>query len=197
MRRGWKRFWRLGSAALIVAAIAVRSTEPARPPGSERRNELTLAGLRPGRDRITRPKAAFPALSLSRAGSDGVLEWKNGCGEKLRIELDRRHTVETITATALTREDKTGACGQAGVALESDRAFATGRGLRLGGRCEHARELYGGPESRSPSVQGPRKLELLFYSFDWAGENLPQSMEVTCDQASGRVVEITLASATL
>ncbi|MFZ0640769.1 MAG: hypothetical protein WA020_11320 [Candidatus Acidiferrales bacterium] len=63
--------------------------------------------------------------------------------------------------------------------------------------CARVTELYGEPESRGPSVRGSRKLELLFYSFDWAGEDVPQSMEVSCDQASGRVVEITLASATL
>jgi hypothetical protein len=63
-----------------------------------------------------------------------------------------------------------------------------------GGR---AAELYGTPESHSPSVRGSRKLELLFYSFDWAGGDVPQSMEVYCDAASGWLVEITLASASL
>lgn len=46
-------------------------------------------------------------------------------------------------------------------------------------------------------MQGSHELELSFYSFDWAGENVPQSMEVSCDDASGRVVEITLASSSL
>lgn len=67
----------------------------------------------------------------------------------------------------------------------------------MGDSCKRVTELYGKPESRSPSAQGSRKLELLLYSFDWAGENGPQSMEVSCDAASGRVVEITLASSSL
>lgn len=76
-------------------------------------------------------------------------------------------------------------------------SLKTGRGLELGDACGRVTELYGKPESRSPSVQGSRKLELLFYSFDWAGEDVPQSMEVSCDAASGKVVEITLAASSL
>jgi hypothetical protein len=33
----------------------------------------------------------------------------------------------------------------------------------------------------------------MFYAFDWAGSDVPQVMEVLCERATGRVVEITLA----
>ena len=71
--------------------------------------------------------------------------------------------------------------------------WQTSRGLRLGDTKERVLELYGSPNSTSPSVRGQQELELLFYAFDWAGSNVPQVMEVTCDRASGRVIEITLA----
>ena len=38
-----------------------------------------------------------------------------------------------------------------------------------------------------------RELEFLFYAFDWAGPEVPQVMEVTCERSTGRVVKITLA----
>jgi hypothetical protein len=42
---------------------------------------------------------------------------------------------------------------------------------------------------------------LLYYAFDWAGPDVPQVMEVLCtaqkDGEPGRVVEITLAAASL
>jgi hypothetical protein len=33
----------------------------------------------------------------------------------------------------------------------------------------------------------------MFYMFDWAGSDVPQVMEVSCDKETGRVVEIMLA----
>jgi hypothetical protein len=42
-------------------------------------------------------------------------------------------------------------------------------------------------------MRGSRELDLLYYAFDWAGTRVPQVMEVYCDHATGRVVEITLA----
>jgi hypothetical protein len=62
-------------------------------------------------------------------------------------------------------------------------------------------QLYGAPDSRSPSTKGGRQLELLYYAFDWAGADVPQVMEVACTVKEGlppgRVVEITLAAPSL
>ena len=138
---------------------------------------------------MTTPRGSFRTLTLAQANETGVQEWKNGCGATLRVETDERHIVQTVTADACTQPTSTPA--------ETEGALASGKGLKLGDPCARTTELYGKPESRGPSVRGARKLELLFYSFDWAGEDVPQSMEVSCDSASGRVVEITLASSTL
>ena len=161
---------------------------------AQRHNELTLAGLRPGRDRISTPKNVFRTLALATSRG-GVIEWRNDCGQKLRVETDERGVVETVTTSALG--DKLDACKAQIGAAQTYAALETGRRLELNNLCDKVTGIYGEPESRSPSVQGPRKLELLFYSFDWAGEDVPQSMEVSCDAATGRVVEITLASSTL
>jgi hypothetical protein len=46
-------------------------------------------------------------------------------------------------------------------------------------------------------VKGSDKLELYLYTFDWAGPDVPQVMEVSCDAATQTVAEITLAAASL
>lgn len=62
-------------------------------------------------------------------------------------------------------------------------------------------DIYGQPDSRSPSTRDGKQLELLYYAFDWAGPDVPQVMEVLCttekDGKPGRVVEITLAAPSL
>ncbi len=61
--------------------------------------------------------------------------------------------------------------------------------------------LYGGPDSKSPSSRNGQQLELWYYAFDWAGADVPQVMEVLCtkekDGKPGRVIEITLAAPSL
>ena len=62
-------------------------------------------------------------------------------------------------------------------------------------------QLYGEPDSKSPSSKGGQQLELFYYAFDWAGPDVPQVMTVLCtpegDGKPGRVVEITLAAPSL
>jgi hypothetical protein len=71
----------------------------------------------------------------------------------------------------------------------------------IGGESAQVLELYGNPDSRSPSTKGGQPLQLLYYAFDWAGPDVPQVMQVVCtpeqDGQAGRVVEITLAASSL
>ena len=80
-------------------------------------------------------------------------------------------------------------------------AWDSGRGLAAERLASRLRELYGEPDSRSPSTKDGQQLELLYYAFDWAGPDVPQVMEVLCTAARngkpGRVVEITLAAPSL
>lgn len=130
-------------------------------------------------------------LGTPSASPTGLL-WSTGCVDKiLSVEVGNDRIVQTVTASTLGSRSGADCQGQA-----NGRIFAnlkTGRGLELGDSCQRIEELYGNPESRGPSVRGTRKLELLFYSFDWTGQDVPQSMEVSCDAVTHRVVEITLA----
>jgi hypothetical protein len=49
----------------------------------------------------------------------------------------------------------------------------------LGDAGNRVMEIYGKPESESPSVRGSEQLELHFYGFGWAGSDVPQLMEIS------------------
>jgi len=72
--------------------------------------------------------------------------------------------------------------------------------IATGSPAPQVLQLYGEPDSRSPSTKDGERLELLHYAFDWAGLDVSQVIEV-CTVASdgkpGRVVEITLAATSL
>lgn len=196
MRREWKRFWRLGSTVALVAGTIAPATAVGRAQGAtdgQRHNELTLAGLRPGKSKIPKNGKMLGFRGPTRSEQTG-LYWSGFCyGDTVHVEEDADRTVQTITVSLLGPQ--AGDCSRSDASVRRD--WRSGRGLELGNSCLRVSELYGKPESRGPSVRGAQKLELLFYSFDWAGEDVPQSMEISCDPASGRVVEITLASSTL
>lgn len=162
---------------------------------AQRHNELTLAGLRPG---VSKPpnnekNRGFGLPGLADAAGVSWIDELDG--RMLRVESGANQIVQTVTVSLFGARVSGEWKGGNETALR--RELRSGRGLVLGDACARATDLYGKPESRSPSVRGPRKLELLFYSFDWAGDDVPQSMEVSCDATTGRVVEITLASSTL
>ena len=196
MRREWKKYWRLGSAAGVATAmlaLGLAGASAQQAASTQRHNELTLAGLRPGVSKVSL-KQRFPGLGLALVNSQGYY-WLDNCdGRMITIEADKDRRISTITVSSL------GVASADCLARNEARLRAgikAGRGLQLADACVRVTDLYGEPESRSPSIRGTHKLELLFYSFDWAGEEVPQSMEVSCDAASGRVVEITLAASTL
>jgi hypothetical protein len=119
--------------------------------------------------------------------------WYASCtGRTLQLELDEQHVIQSITVSQILLPS-IGDCEGDVLAFLRQREWMTGKGLALGHSCVRAEALYGPPNSRGPSVQGKRELELLYYSFDWAGPDVPQVMEVTCDRESRRVVQITLA----
>lgn len=177
---------------MVTIALGVACVHAQSATGAQRHNELTLAGLRPGRSTLP-TKQKFPGFDAPSADATGY-QWMNHCdGRVLTVEMEK-DKVGTVTVSTLG--PIFGDC----INQDEQRlrvSLRTGRGLLLGDQCGRVTELYGKSESQGPSVRGARKLESLFYSFDWAGEDVPQSMEVSCDFASGRVVEITLASSTL
>ena len=174
-----------------VALKQAPSRKPALP--SRKANEVTLAGLRPGIDTAALAHRLYKNLSPD-ADEKNELSGVAFCPpQKLTIETDANHKIQTVRTDIVFFD---------GDCLKTEQMpWRTGLGLRVGDAAARVTQLYGTPDSRSPSTKGGQRLELLYYAFDWAGPNVPQVMEVLCTVAKngvpGRVVEITLAASSL
>jgi hypothetical protein len=160
-----------------------------------RMNELTLAGMRPGRDMVAKAVLKFRMPSLSKSGEQEY-SWNDQCRhEILHAEVGPSGMVREIRVAAGLDHSRFGC------AAPSRSRWRTGRNLVIGDPSGRIIRLYGEPDSRSPSTKDGQRLELLYYAFDWAGPDVPQVMEVLCtvekDGKPGRVVEITLAASSL
>ena len=194
MRRASKRFWLLVSVMAFLA-LAVQVGLQAVQRG--RVNELSLAGLRPGHDKVSAPANEFRDLTRDAAVTDAYV-WGDICMHReLRVETDGSGVVKIVTVGSNYKPEIMAKCAASAMDPKRLRLIASGHGLQLGDACGRIEEIYGKAESRSPSVRGNDKLELYLYKFDWAGPDVPQVMEVSCDASSQAVVEITLAAATL
>jgi len=200
LRLGSTKFWPYASAILLLTAAAAaaafaRSQAPnASATPAARANELTLAGLRPGHDTLNEAKRRYGA-KMALDTSDGTQQWRDACtGHAIILEIGANSVIQSVTISALAPD--TGSCTGRRDVIHEDQ-WQTGHGLRLGDSQDRVTQLYGDPNSSGPSVKGKHELELLFYAFDWAGSSVPQVMEVSCARDSGRVMEITLANASL
>lgn len=192
MKRGSMRSWlcvsALGTCLLAADPVDGVAQDGATP---KRDNEVTVAGLRPGKDLLATAEKQFRGKHLFVEESERSAVWKDQCtGRFVRVEFGAKRVIQSVTVSSLG--EQMGDCTSKRWPLAADK-LKTGKGLALNQSLERVSELYGEPESRSPSTQTGRELELLVYAFDWAGSDVPQVMEVWCDRATGRVVEITLA----
>ena len=188
MRHASKRFWLLVSVAAVVMVAAMQH---------RRVNELTLASLRPGRDKVPAAAKEFRDLERDPAVTDAYV-WGDICMHReLRVEADASGVVKTVTVGSKYKPEIMAKCAASVMEPKRLKLIASGHGLQLGDACGRIEEIYGKAESRSPSVKGSDKLELYLYTFDWAGPDVPQVMEVSCDAATQTVAEITLAAASL
>ncbi len=180
---------------LAVPAIEANHQNARQQHAPLRANELTLAGIRPGRDKIGRVFAIYGKPKTGKK-SETEFSWKVHCQpESLFVTTDQSGVVQAIQVEL--RQDV--------LELDCERkpeiVWRTGRKLENGDLASRVLRLYGKPDSRSPSTKGRQQLELLYYAFDWAGPDVPQVMAVLCtvekDGIPGRVVEITLAASSL
>jgi len=185
LKPGWTKSW-LCVSAIVAMATTATAALPQNAKRVKRANELTLFGIRPGKDGLSSVKKRVGVKWLHQE-SPRVWDGHDDCsGLQLRVEIDDKDLVETVEIGPWFKE---GDCsGQ-----PSMKIWATGRGLRLKDKRERVIEIYGEPNSTSPSVKNGQELELLYYAFDWAGSDVPQVMEISCDKATGLVVEIMLA----
>jgi hypothetical protein len=197
LRRGLKRFWLLVS---VVAVVALATQAGLRAGGPKRVNELTLAGLRPGKDSLEKASKKFGEESKIKASDDSNSHsWQVNCLlDDLVVEAGPNGIIRNVTVSVSHAADHIIIdCSDRGSSRAFSSRFGSGRNLLLRDRFGRIEEIYGKAESRSPSLKGSDKLELYLYKFDWAGTDVPQVMEVSCDTSSQTVAEITLAAATL
>jgi hypothetical protein len=178
------------------AAVRHTSTKPLEGTGrnhsNTRNDELTLAGLRPGRDLASKAEQRF-SKPASRGDSRN---WHDDCRHQtLSIFTDAPETILQVTVASGPVDEKH-ECAYSGPSR-----WVTGRGLAIGDSADRVLALYGQPGTRGPSTKAGQQLELFYYAFDWAGPDVPQVMTVLCTPAKegkpGRVVEITLAAPSL
>ena len=191
MRRGWTIFSRCTSAllALTLASVAAHAQTSAAP---ARYNELTLAGLRPGRDSLAIAQKHYKAKYSSNEESGTTQkQWGDPCtGHTLTLTVDTQNVIEAVTVSSLVPLD--GKCESRRNEVLDEKNWVTGRGLHLGDPQDRVSQLYGDPAYSGPSVKGSAELEFLNYPFDWMGSGVPQAMQIYCERDTGKVVEITL-----
>lgn len=188
-------------AAMLIVAATVAATQSQQPkpsakkPAPHRVNELTLAGLRPGRDNLNQATALYKRYDCNQLQPGKQTVCLDACKDlSLNIDSDPRGKIQVIRVGGYC-------CSTVDCASGPPSPWKTGLGLRAGDPSAKVVHLYGEPDSRSPSTRDGQPLELLYYAFDWAGANVPQVMEVLCTKENngtpGRVIEITLAAPSL
>ena len=190
------KFWLCVSLFLAAQGVSVPDTllasQNATRTAAHRANEMSLAGLRPGRDTFAAAEKRFKSRNLSGDKDSGYREWRDDCsGRAIRVELDDKSVIQTVTITTL--EPQEGKCGDRQADFLDPRNWVTGLGLRIGDSQDRIVGVYGEPNSSGPASKYDKDLALMYYQFDWAGSDVPQVMEVLCARDTGRVVEITLA----
>jgi hypothetical protein len=180
---------------LIAAPLFAQQRPTPKPAAAHRANELTLGGLHPGRDTIGRAHQLNKPIGPGEHKPDGQMLWIDQCrGGSLVVDSDKQNHVEVIRVVATPAP--TAKCLPSGAS-----PWKTGLGLSVTDPTSKVIQLYGPPDSKSPSTRDGQPLELWYYAFDWAGPDVPQVMEVLCtreqDGKPGRVVEITLAAPSL
>jgi hypothetical protein len=197
------RFWHRTSVLFLAAApgVAMAQSPQPRPAVNQgtakKANELTLAGLRPGKDAASRLFRLYPSSKRAAIAKDGQISWEDPCRqERLTLDIDSGKNVQVIRVGRV-EDPQMAHCDTTPVPSR----WRTGLGLRILDQAQSVIQLYGEPDSRSPSTKDGQPLELWYYAFDWAGADVPQVMEVVCtkekDGQAGRVVEITLAAPSL
>ena len=192
MRRGWTKF-SLCTSLVMAAILSASAFSAQRPSAPKPINEVTLAGLRPGRDSFANALKHYKQKYLLNKASVDSKEWRDTCtGHSLALALDSRLVIQEVTVSSLVPRD--GNCDNRRFEFLNLDDWITGKGLRLGDSRNHVVELYGEPGSSEPIVRDDADYELLQFDFAELGPDVPQHMRVYCERDSGRVVEITLSA---
>lgn len=191
------RFWLCISAVAVLLWIVPAGVAQGSGSGAKRKNEMSLAGLRPGRDKLRTATNAFgPYYRKVVPDASDIVAWVDQRKHRMvRVELDKDRVIQSVTVSTIDPliDKPADPKKEPETPLPSVR-LATGRGMRISYNvCSQVEDTYGPPNSSGPSTQHGNDLRLLYYSFDWAGPKVPQVMEVSCEQTTGRIVQITLS----
>jgi len=197
LKRAWMKLWLCASVTGLLLWMAPAGNSGVATTEAKRKNETTLAGLRPGRDKLrTAANVHGPYYRQVVPGADDVVAWVDKVKHRLvRVELDKDGVIQSVTVSTIDPliDQPSDAKKEPDAALPSVK-LATGSGIRISYNVQsEVEDIYGVPTSISPSTQHGNDVNLLYYSFDWAGLKVPQVMEVSCERTTGRVVQITLA----
>src|ERR1700752_798711 len=166
------RFLKRALLSLCLAstfACGQNSQKPtAKKAPAQRANELTLAGLRPGRDSLGRAAELNRQIGRGKELPGDQTGWFDVClDQSLTIDSDKKKRIQVIRAAAWGGSTADCAGGPPS-------PWKTGHGLRVGDEVAKVVQLYGEAGSRSPSTRGGQPLELLYCAFDWACPEVPQ-----------------------
>jgi len=202
LRRASTQFWVSVSLGLLAAcAVGIvaegKSQGKTLPRLNERRhNETILAKILPGRTSLAEAQTLW-RNPTTKDPENHLAKWLTCDGGELNVDFDQDGIIQSVWTSKTKARVSRGCVEPVAVAPK----LSTGLGLQLGDAAARVLQLYGQPDSRSPSTKDGQQLELLYYAFDWAGPDVPQLMEVLCtvgkDGKPGQVVEITLAVSSL
>jgi len=207
LRRASTQFWASVSLCLLAACAAGFVADgksqgkdsprlDERRHGGGRHNETVLAKILPGRTSLAEAQR-FWRNPTTKDAENHLAKWLTCDGDELNVDFDEDGIIQSVWTSKTKAGPSRGCVESVAVAPK----LSTGLGLQLGDAAGRVLQLYGQPDSRSPSTKDGQQLELLYYAFDWAGPDVPQLMEVLCTVEKGgkpgQVVEITLAVSSL
>ncbi|HWQ03095.1 MAG TPA: hypothetical protein VNL38_01320 [Candidatus Nitrosotenuis sp.] len=172
--------------------LALPESVASYPQSGKRRNEIQLAGLRPGRDTL-RTAANLYGSFYRKVKPDSELEiaWVDSVKQRvLRVELNEKGVIQAVVVSTLDPltsdpDHKTD------TPLPSPK-LATGRGLRIAHEnYGDAKDQYGDPDSSEEGKRHGITVEVMTYTFP----KEPRFLEIACERGGGRIVQIKLAVA--
>lgn len=179
-------------AILATLVAAARGQDPAdsadRPAGNV--NELTLAGLRPGRSTIALAEALWGYSWRHPSRDEGDLYVWCDARTHLKLTLEARPggLIRVVTVSRMPPARPLGACS----AVLDDKVETTGRGVRLGDTPRQLKQVYGKPFFSGPSSWDGHDVNMIVFNFSWAGIHKPQILESSF--AAGKLVKMTLSA---
>lgn len=178
----------LAATLLCVARAQDPADSSDHPPGNV--NELTLAGLRPGRSTIAQAEALWgKGWQHPARDEDDIFIWCDArAGLQLHLEAAPGGLIHVVTVSRMPPAPAPRSCS----ATLEVRKLRTGRGVHLGATPVQLLRVYGKPFFTGPSSWNGRDVRMIVFNFSWAGTGKPQILESTFWQ--GKLAKMTLSA---